>query len=206
MKRITVLASGGGTNFQAVVDGCRSGYIDGEVSLLVYNRRDAYARERAGQAGVPAHYINRIAEGSVEAMQRKVHELLCSSGIDIIVLAGYLEKLGADTVAKWSGRIVNTHPSLIPKFCGQGYFGHHVHSAVLAAGEKESGCTIHLVDENYDTGPVVFRQKVPVLPDDTPETLAARILPVEHELLQKTVKLLCEDRIAVSDGKAVFLD
>ncbi len=202
MKRIAVLASGGGTNLQAVMDGCANGTIDGEVSLVIYNRKKAYAKERAEAAGIKTLYINRIQEGSVEAMQKKVYEALCEHDIDIVVLAGYLEKLSGETVTRFKDRIVNTHPSLIPMFCGRGYYGERVHQAVIDHGVKLSGCTIHLVDESYDTGPIVLQQSVPVEQDDDTESLAARILPVEHQLLVEAVKLLCLERIMV-EGRCV---
>ena len=131
MKKIAVLASGGGTNFQALIDGCRQGQIDGEIVLLIYNRKDAYAKNRAEQNKIPYKYINKIASGGTEKMQREVFDELSKSKADIIVLAGYLEKLGKAVVEKWESRIINIHPSLIPMFCGEGYYGLKVHEAVI---------------------------------------------------------------------------
>lgn len=202
MKRIAVLASGGGTNLQAVMDGCQSGIIDGEIALVIYNRKKAYAKVRAEEAGIKSLYINRIQSGSVEAMQQRVYEALCEHDIDIVVLAGYLEKLDEETVTRFRDRIVNTHPSLIPMFCGEGYYGERVHQAVIDHGVKLSGCTIHLVDESYDTGPIILQQSVPVEQDDDAKSLAARILPVEHQLLVEAVKLLCMERIVVEGRRA----
>jgi len=205
LKNIAVLASGSGTNFQAIIDAAAAGRINGHIVRLIYNRKDAFAVERARLAGIPAVYINRKTSPSDEAFYRHIHEELLGSGADIVVLAGWLEMLGADTVRRFRNRIVNTHPALIPAFCGKGMYGHHVHEAVLACGAKVSGCTIHLVDEEYDSGPIVFQQAVDVLPDDTAETLAARILPHEHRLLVEAVRLLCEDRLAVEGRKVILL-
>lgn len=205
MKKIAVLASGSGTNFQAVLDGCANKKIDGEVVLLIYNRKDAYAKTRAQQAGITNKYINRIACGSVENMRQQVFDELVSSGSDIIVLAGYLEKLSPAVVEKWENKIVNTHPSLIPMFCGGGCYGQKVHKAVIDSGMKLSGCTTHLVDANYDTGPIIMQHAVKVECGDTPETLAKKILPHEHELLVNSVSALCEDRIKVIEGRAYII-
>lgn len=205
MKKIAVLASGGGTNFQSVIDGCKSGDIEGKVVLLIYNRKEAFAKQRAENEGIPSVYINRISEGSVEAMQKRVYDELIKYQTDIIVLAGYLEKLSLDVVEKWDNKIINTHPSLIPMFCGKGYFGQNVHRAIIENGVKISGCTIHLVDANYDTGPIIMQQAVEVQQDDTPESLAKRILPHEHKCLVKSVSLLCQDRISVQNGRAYII-
>ena len=201
MKKIAVLASGGGTNFQAVIDACKSGVIDGEIVILIYNRKDAYAQKRAQIADIPTKYINRIAEGGVESMQSKVYDELLAAQADIIILAGYLEKLSEKVVKRWENKIINTHPSLIPMFCGKGNYGKKVHQKVIDNGVKISGCTIHLVDANYDTGPIIMQHPVEVKQDDTPESLADRILPHEHECLVKSAALLCEDRIRVSEGR-----
>ena len=205
MKKIAVLASGTGTNFQAIIDGCESKKIDGKVVLLIYNRKDAYAKQRADEFGIPSIYINRIAEGSVEAMQKRVNDELIKHQVDIIVLAGYLEKLSMQVVKNWENRIINTHPSLIPMFCGKGYYGQNVHRAVIENGVKVSGCTIHLVDANYDTGPIIMQHPVAVQQDDTPQSLAKRILPYEHDCLVKSVSLLCEDRISVKNGRTYII-
>lgn len=205
MKKIAVLASGGGTNFQAVLDGCANGIIDGEVVLLIYNRKDAYAKQRAQQAGIEYKYINRVADGNVENMKQHVYEELVASKADVIVLAGYLEKLSSKVVKKWENKIINTHPSLIPMFCGEGYYGQRVHKAVIDKGVKVSGCTTHLVDDNYDTGPIIMQHTVKVENDDTAESLAKKILPCEHALLVESVALMCSNRIKVKEGRAYII-
>lgn len=205
MKKIAVLASGGGTNFQVVIDGCRSGEINGQVVLLIYNRKDAYVKTRAKSAGVDTKYINRIAQGSVEVMQQKVYDELLSYDVDVIILAGYLEKLSTGVVKRWENRIINTHPSLIPMFCGEGFYGLKVHKAVIKSGVKVSGCTIHLVDSGYDTGPIIMQQAVEVTQSDTPQSLAEKILPHEHECLVKSVTMLCANKILVNNSRVFII-
>ncbi|MBN2878552.1 MAG: phosphoribosylglycinamide formyltransferase [Clostridia bacterium] len=204
MKKIAVLSSGGGTNFEAVLNGCKQGKINGEVVLLIYNRKEAYSRQRAQRRGIPAKYINRIASGGVEKMQQEVYEELCAAEAEIIVLAGYLEKLGKKVVENWENKIINVHPSLIPMFCGKGYFGQNVHKAVIDGGVKISGCTVHLVDANYDTGPIIMQECVTVEEEDTPQSLAEKILPHEHKCLVNSLALLCDDRIRI-DKNRVFI-
>ena len=184
-KRIAVLVSGGGTNLQALIDATKSAVIDGEIIAVLADKADAYALERAKQQGILAVYI---AKSSLETeLTEKLQELQA----DLIVLAGFLSILPVETVAAFRNRIVNIHPSLIPKYCGKGYYGEKVHAAVLAAGETVSGATTHYVDEGVDTGKIIMQQTVPVLPEDTVATLQNRVLAVEHELLVETVRELC---------------
>jgi len=204
-KRIAVFASGGGTNLQAVMDACRDGRIQGEVALVIYNRKNAYARVRAEDGGVPVRYINKLMFKTTEEKDAAIRDALREHRIDIIVLAGYLDILGPSVVAAYRHRIVNTHPALIPAFCGMGYYGERVHQAVIDYGVKVSGCTIHLVDEGADTGPILLQETVPVRPDDDAKTLAARILPVEHRLLPVAVALLCADRVRLEGRRTVIL-
>lgn len=201
-KRIAVFASGGGTNLQAVMDGCLDGRIPGEVALVIYNRKDAYARVRAESAGIPTRYINKLRYADQAEKDQAVLTALRDFEIDVIVLAGYLDILGPEVVAAYRNRIVNTHPALIPAFCGMGYYGERVHQAAIDHGVKVSGCTIHLVDEGTDTGPIILQEAVPVLDSDDAHALAGRILPVEHRLLTEAVALLCADRLVV-EGRRV---
>ncbi len=204
MKRIAVLASGGGTNLQAVMDACSRGEIDGQVVLVVVNRKAAYARERAKAAGIKTRYLNKTQFESPEAMDCAMLALFQQEAIDVVVLAGYLSILGHETISAYENRILNTHPALIPSFCGMGYWGHHVHQAVLDYGAKVSGCTVHLVNEETDGGPIVLQEAVPVMDDDTADTLAARILPVEHKLLPQAVGYLCAGRLKVEGRKVTI--
>lgn len=176
--RVAVLASGGGTNLQALLDACGPA-APALVTRVVSNRADAGALERARAAGIPAVVLRDPADAT---------ELLAALGdADLVVLAGYLKLIPAAAVARFPRRMINIHPALLPAFGGPGMYGHRVHAAVLASGATESGATVHYVDEQYDRGPIIAQRTVPVLPGDTAETLAARVLAVEHELLPQVV-------------------
>lgn len=176
--RVAVLASGGGTNLQALLDACGPA-APARVTRVVSNRADAAALERARAAGIPAVVLRDPADAA---------ELLAALGdADLVVLAGYLKLIPAAAVARFPRRMINIHPALLPAFGGPGMYGHRVHAAVLASGATESGATVHYVDEQYDRGPIIAQRTVPVLPGDTAETLAARVLAVEHELLPQVV-------------------
>jgi phosphoribosylglycinamide formyltransferase-1 len=178
--RIAVCVSGGGSNLQALLDRLK-GDATARVALVMSDRADAGGLERARQAGVPAEVLAAPADAA-EWITR-----LGRRDIDLLVLAGYLKLVPAGVVQKYAGRIVNVHPALLPDFGGAGMYGKRVHAAVLASGAKESGPTVHLVDEVYDRGAILAQRRVPVLPDDTPERLAARVLEEEHRLLPDVV-------------------
>ena len=202
MKKIVAMVSGGGTNLQAIFDAIDRGEIDAEVTLVISSARKAYALERARARGIPTLALPMKAFATPEECQAARHRALVEAQPDLIVLAGYLGILGAETIRAFPGRILNIHPALIPSFCGKGMYGHHVHEAALEYGVKVSGATVHLVSEDIDAGPIVFQGSVPVEEGDTPDTLAARILPVEHTLLPEAVRLFCQDRIVI-DGRRV---
>jgi formyltetrahydrofolate-dependent phosphoribosylglycinamide formyltransferase len=178
--RVAVLASGGGTNLQALLDTC-VGAAPARVVLVASDKADAGALARARAAGVETHVIADPADG--KALTR----LLQAKGADLVVLAGYLKLVPTDTVSAFDGRMINIHPALLPAFGGPGMYGIRVHRAVLASGATISGATVHLVNAEYDRGPIVAQWPVPVQPGDTPEALAARILEVEHRLLPDVV-------------------
>lgn len=204
--KTAVLVSGGGTNLQALIDEEFSMKNRGEecpynISLVVSSSAKAFALERAKKAGIPAFIASPallLGEKAKEAtrdekrfaVSNKVLELCREYKIEAIVLAGFLTVLGGSILDIYSGKIINLHPALLPKYGGVGMFGHHVHEAVLAAGEKESGITIHLVDAGCDTGTILLQKKVPVKPGDTPESLYARIAPHEHQAMVEGLKLL----------------
>ena len=205
--KTAVLVSGGGTNLQALIDEERHMASCGEtcpykIEIVISSTKDAYALERAAAAGIKAVVVSpysvlgaaytRSTPRDVKrlAVSDKVLEICRENGIEAIVLAGFLTVLSGNIVTEYSGRIINLHPALLPKFGGVGMWGHYVHEAVLAAGEKESGCTVHLVDAGCDTGKILLQRKVPVMPGDTPETLYARIAPLEHEAMVEGLKLL----------------
>jgi phosphoribosylglycinamide formyltransferase 1 len=180
--RLGILASHGGSNAQAIIDACRSGRLDAEPRVLISNNSDSLALERARRAGIATRHLSSRTHPDAAALDAVTLETLVAHDVNLVVLAGYMKKLGPRTLAHFRGRIVNIHPALLPKFGGQGMYGMRVHQAVIAAGEKTSGATIHLVDENYDTGPILAQREVPVEPGDTAETLAARVLQAEHQL------------------------
>ncbi len=175
--KVAVLVSGGGTNLQALIDKVADGQLDDvEIVRVISSREDAFALTRAEEAGITT---------AVAREQQEVLKELKASGAEIVVLAGYMRVLSPEIIAEYRDRIINIHPSLIPKYCGKGFYGMRVHKAVIEAGEKESGATVHYVDEGVDTGAIILQEKVPVLDGDTPETLAARVLETEHEILAR---------------------
>lgn len=199
--RIAVLVSGGGTNLQALLDGLHSGTSPGRVTLVVSNRREAYGLERAKLAGIEALYIGRGNYPDRAQRGEALMEALESRGIEWVVLAGYLDILPPALTCRFAGRILNIHPSLIPAFCGMGYHGLKVHEAALDRGVKISGATVHFVDEGADTGPILCQEAVPVMPEDTPETLQQRVLALEHKLLLAAVEAAVEGRIQWVNGR-----
>ncbi|MDR1940478.1 MAG: phosphoribosylglycinamide formyltransferase [Clostridiales bacterium] len=197
-KNIAVFASGGGSDFQSVIDAVKSGYIDAEIKLLISGKDDAYAVERAKNNGIP-YFIFKKSDygGDSESMFSDIGGLLDERGIDLVVLAGYLSILAPGFVKKYYGKIINIHPSLIPKHCGMGYYGIKVHESVIASGDKTSGATVHFVDEGADTGDIILQREVEVKDGDIPETLQRRVLEAEHKILPEAVK-------AVLEGKCVI--
>lgn len=191
--KITVFASGGGTDFQSVIDGVESGLIGAKINMLIAGKEGIYAIERAKRHGIPYRVFLKRNYGSLDGMFGEIVKLLKASGTDLIVLAGYLTILSPNIVRAYRGRIINIHPALLPKYGGAGMYGLKVHEAVLAAGEKESGCTVHFVDETPDTGKIIAQERVKVLPDDTPESLQQRVLQKEHILLPRVVANLAEE-------------
>lgn len=202
--RIAVLCSGGGTNLQALIDAQEAGHIDGRIVLVLSNASKAYALERARKHGIEAKFISKKQAGSDEAFNDAILAELRRVHAELVVLAGYLPIVGAQIVRAYEHRIINIHPALIPAFCGPGMYGHHVHEAVLAYGAKISGATTHFVDEQVDHGGVIMQASVPVLEDDTPDTLAARVLTVEHRILPESVRLFCAGKLGV-DGRRVHV-
>jgi phosphoribosylglycinamide formyltransferase-1 len=190
-KRIGVLISGGGTNLQALIDACEKDEINGEIAVVLSNKEDAFGLERARRAGIRAEYVKWLGMAP-EEYDEKLAAILKDEGVQLVVLAGWLRVLTRHFIEHFNNRIINIHPSLIPSFCGKGYYGEKVHQAVLKAGVKVTGATIHMVDEGTDTGPILFQEAVNVLPEDTVETLQKRVLEVEHRLLVKAVADFCE--------------
>lgn len=180
--RIAFLASHGGSAMKAVAEACQSGVVDGEPVLVISNNAAPVAFERATSLGIASYHMSLKTHPEDGALDRSICELLVTEAIDLIVLSGYMRKIGPETLKAFHNRILNVHPALLPNYGGKGFYGSRVHQAVLDAGDAESGATIHLIDGEYDTGPVLVQGRVPVLKDDTAETLAARVAGVEHEL------------------------
>jgi phosphoribosylglycinamide formyltransferase-1 len=201
---IAVFASGRGSNLQALVRAIESGTLPARVSLVVSNSSSAGALEFARSRSIPALQVSRQQFSSDEAYTEALLAALGQHKVDFIALAGYLKKVPAAVVKRYRNRIVNIHPALLPKFGGEGMYGMRVHEAVLAAGETTSGATVHIVDEEYDRGPIVLQRSVPVLPNDTPESLADRVLALEHELYPEALRAFAEGRVDI-EGQRVWI-
>jgi phosphoribosylglycinamide formyltransferase 1 len=192
--RVAVLASGSGTNFQAIVDKTAAGRLNARIMVVISNNRNAYVLERARQAGIRAEHWSETLAGSQQAFVDGMLRILNSAHTELIVLAGYMKLLPGEVVHAYEGRILNIHPALLPKHGGKGMYGIAVHEAVIAAGDVESGATVHCVDNEYDRGPIYLQRKVSVLPGDTPEILRERVLKIEHELLPEAISKFAAER------------
>lgn len=204
MIRIGVLASGGGSNLQAIIDACARGEIDGKVVVVVSNNPKAKALDRARRAGIPAVAMHHRAFPDRDTFDAKLVEILHSYEVDLVCLAGFMRILGPAFIGQFPARIMNIHPALLPSFGGLGMYGERVHKAVLDSGVKFSGCTIHFANEAPDGGPIIVQAIVPVRDDDTVETLASRIAKEEHRLYPEAVRLFAEGRLRVV-GRRVFI-
>lgn len=203
--RVAVLVSGGGTNLQALISARNDGlFQSGELSLVVSSKAGVPALERAKTAGIETATVERARFASQEAFERELLAVLQTHEIDVIVLAGFLQILSAAFVARYPERILNVHPSLIPAYCGKGYYGLKVHAAVLAAGETETGATVHIVNEVPDGGRILMQNAVPVLPGDTPESLQKRVMEqAEWLLLPAAAEQLCADLVTQSKARII---
>ena len=205
MKRIAVFASGGGTDFQSIIDANEKEHFC-EIAVLIASRRSIGAIERAAKHGIPSRVYAKADWPDLEQLYADLSELLKSLSVDYIVLAGWLKIIPESFIKHFEDRIINIHPSLIPSFCGGGFYGLKVHSAVLEYGAKISGCTVHFVNEVPDGGAIIAQRAVDVEDTDTPESLQARILTVEHMLLPYCVKKLCEGKVVKQGRKVTVLD
>ena len=192
MLRLGVLASHQGTNFQTIVDACAEGSLNAEVIALICNNSKAPVMERAVRMEVPTYHLSAATHPQESALDTAIHEHLTTARVQLVVLAGYMKKLGPLVLNKFAGRIINVHPSLLPKHGGQGYFGMRVHEAVIAAGDRETGATVHHVTEQYDEGAAIRQKSIAVTSEDTPETIARKVHVIEYRLLLETIKEFAE--------------
>lgn len=206
LKKIAVLVSGGGTNLQALIDAESDGIIkNGEITLVISSRPGVYALERAEKAGIKSIVLERKKYALQADFDADLLDALKEHDIDLVVLAGFLTILGDTVISEYKNRIINVHPSLIPSFCGKGFYGLKVHEAALSRGVKLTGATVHLVNEIADGGPILMQRAVEVMDDDTPETLQKRVMrECEHVLLPLAVSKFCEDKITVKGNIAVI--
>ncbi len=204
--KIAVFVSGGGTNLQAIIDQIKDGSLTNvEIALVIASNDKAYALERASQNNIPSVVMSVKSFESREAWDDAVLAKLNESGAELIVLAGYLSLLGEKTVKAFNNRIINIHPALIPSFCGKGMYGIRPHEAALERGVKVSGATVHIVNENYDEGPILLQKCVDVLPDDTPEVLQKRIMKeCEQVILPKAIQLFADGKIKVVNNRVEY--
>lgn len=199
MKRIAVLASGRGSNFQAVIDRVCDGTIPAEIACLITDNPSAYAIERAKNHNIPVSVINYSDYSERELYNQALEKAMQECGADLFVLAGYMRLLKPETVRAFAGKMINIHPALLPSFSGL-----HAQRQALDYGVKIAGCTVHFVDEGMDTGPIILQYPVVVLNNDTEESLSARIMEFEHQVLPEAVKLFCEDRLEISGRKVII--
>lgn len=206
MLRLAVLVSGGGTNLQAIIDNIETGSItNAGIAVVISNNQNAYALTRAADHGIEGLCISPKDYESREAFHEGLLAALEERQVDLIVLAGYLVVIPEIMIRKYRSRIINIHPSLIPSFCGKGYYGLKVHEGALARGVKLTGATVHFVEEGTDTGPIILQKAVEVEPEDTPETLQRRVMEqAEWQILPKAIDLIANGRVAVKDGRVVI--
>jgi len=198
--RLAVLLSGSGSTLQNLLDRIAAGTLPAQVVVVVASRSDAYGFERARLAGIPARVVARKEYADVERFNDALHAALEPYAADLVVLGGFLSLFQPRT--RYAGRVMNIHPALIPAFCGAGFYGDKVHRAVLESGVRVSGCTVHFADDQYDHGPIILQGTVPVLDDDTPETLAARVHALERELYPEAIRLWALGRLRI-EGRRV---
>lgn len=206
MTKIAVLVSGGGTNLQALIDAAGRGELtEGTLDFVLSSNPDAYALGRAAKAGIDTAVLRRRDFADGEQYGKALHEMLAARGIGLIVLAGFMTVLPDSFCRRWENKIINVHPSLIPSFCGAGFYGLRVHEAALAKGVKVTGATVHFVSEVVDGGAIILQKAVEIAPDDTPETLQKRVMAeAEHILLPHAVSLFCQGRLHVADGRVTI--
>ncbi len=189
MLKLAVFISGGGTNLQSLINACQSEELGAEIKAVVSNNSKAYGLERARNAGIETFHISKVVYPDDNEYINTILDLLEKKEIDLIVLAGYMKMIPSKIIQNYYGRIINIHPAILPNYGGKGMYGANVHKAVIESKERFSGASVHMVDEKYDHGPILIQSQVLVMPNDTPETLAARVLKTEHQILPQAVSL-----------------
>lgn len=198
--QVAVLLSGSGTSLENLFDHIDRGLVDADVSVVVSSKADAFGLERARRRGVPAVAVPRKQHPDLAEFNDVLHRELAQYDVDLVALLGFLSLF--ELRGTYEGRAINTHPALIPAFCGKGFYGHHVHEAVIASGVRVSGATVHIASDEYDKGPILLQEAVPVLSSDTADTLAARVQAMERRLVPRAIQLFAEDRVRFADDGA----
>ncbi|AEM78129.1 phosphoribosylglycinamide formyltransferase [Thermoanaerobacter wiegelii] len=201
---LVVMASGNGTDLQSIIDAIEAGYINARIIAVISDKKGAYALERAKKHGIATYCLPK--KELKENFQRELLKLLEKLNPDGIILAGFLTILSGEIVERFENKIINIHPSLIPAFCGKGFYGMKVHQAVYEYGVKYTGCTVHFVDSGADTGPIIFQEVVKIDEEDMPETIAKKVLEVEHKVLPYAVKLFTEGKLKIEGRKVKILE
>ncbi len=189
------MVSGNGTDLQSIIDAIKDGSLKARINLVLSNNPNAFALTRARRENIPTVIHSSSDYKDKETFRRKFLEIIIARDINLLVLAGYIKKLPNNIIEHFKGRIINIHPALLPKYGGKGYYGIRVHQAVIESGDETTGVTVHFVNEKYDNGAIIYQETVPVHPNDTPETLAERVLEVEHRVLPQAISLFAEGKI-----------
>jgi len=201
--RVGILASGNGSNFQAIVDRSERGTLPAKVAVLVSDKSNAFVLQRAKNHSIPAYVIRPKDFSDQEEYEQKMIEILNQHGVELVVLAGFMRILSSKFIQAFKDRIMNVHPSLIPAFCGKGFYGMTVHQAVFEYGVKITGATVHFVNEEIDAGPIIIQKPVFVCDEDTPETIAEKVHQVEHEILPEAIRLFALGKLQISGRRVI---
>ncbi|MEJ5228874.1 MAG: phosphoribosylglycinamide formyltransferase [Pseudothermotoga sp.] len=201
--RVGILASGNGSNFQAIVDRSERGTLPAKVAVLVSDKSNAFVLQRAKNHGIPAYVIKPKEFSDQHEYEQKMIEILNQHGVELVVLAGFMRILSSKFIQAFKNRIINIHPSLIPAFCGKGFYGMTVHQAVFEYGVKITGATVHFVNEDIDAGPIIIQKPVFVCDEDTPETIAEKVHQVEHEILPEAIRLFALGKLQISGRRVI---
>ncbi len=204
MKKLNliVLASGGGTNLQAIIDSIEAGKVDAQIKAVISNNSKSGALERARNHNITDIHLSHKQFATPEEFNQKLLSILKEKETDLVVLAGYMKIISPTVIREYKNRMINIHPALLPSFGGKGMYGIHVHEAVIESGVKVTGVTVHVVDEVYDHGAILFQKCVPVSSDDTPESMQQKVLPHEHEAYSRVIQLFAEGKIEIKDNRA----